>query len=74
MQGLGKDIHLVRILHQLPEIHDPDLVTDVFDHADVVGDEQIGQLVFVLDVHEQIEDLGLNGHVQGGDGLVGDDQ
>ena len=34
----------------------------------------IGQAALFLGVHEQVEDLGLDGHVQGGYGFVGHDE
>ena len=44
------------------------------DSAQVVGDEQIGEVEFVLQIHENVQNLGLDGHVQGGYRLVGDDE
>ena len=55
-------------------IHDGDLVADMLDHAEVVGDEDRGDPEVALQVHEQIEDLRLNAHVERADRLVGDDQ
>ena len=46
----------------------------MLDHAQVVGDEQIGEVEFVLQIHENVQNLGLDGHVQGGYRLVGDDE
>ena len=47
---------------------------DVLDHRQVVGDEQIGQLELVLQVVQQVDDLRADGHVEGADRLVADDQ
>ena len=60
--------------HELPEVHNRDAIRDVPDHAEVVGDEQIGEAVLLLEVFEQIDDLRLNGHVQGGNGFVTDNE
>ena len=46
-------------------IHDGHVVTDVLHHAEVVRDKQIGQPEVILEFAEQVEDLGLDGHVQG---------
>ena len=80
-QGLGVGVHrpLVQLLGRrdlddLPQVHDRDPVRDVPDHAQVVGDEDVGQAQLVLQVVEQVDDLGPDGHVQGRDRLVGDDQ
>jgi len=39
-----------------------------------VSDKEIGQVPFLLQVLHQIQDLGLNGHVQGGNRLITDDE
>ena len=44
------------------------------DHGQVMGYEQIGELHLLLQVHEQVDDLGLDGNVQGADGLITDDE
>ena len=72
--GVGEQLVRGRQLHALPEVHHHDLVGDVLHHAHVVGDEHVGQAQFLLQVHEQVQDLGLDGHVQGGDRLVADDE
>ena len=47
---------------------------DVPHHRQVVRDEQVGQAELALQVVEQVDDLGLDRHVERGDRLVGDDQ
>ena len=49
---------------------DDDPVGEVADDRQVVGDEQHGDAVTVVDVEEEIEDLGLDRDVERGDGLV----
>ena len=39
-----------------------------------MGDEEIGQTLFLLVIPQQVHHLGLNGYIQGGNGLVADDQ
>ena len=46
----------------------------MLDHAHVVGDEQVGQPELALELLEQVQDLGLDRHVEGRDRLVADDQ
>ena len=58
----------------LAEIHDGEAVADVFDDGEVVGNEEVGEFHFLLEVHEEIEDLALDGDVEGGDGFVADDE
>ena len=39
---------------------------------EVVGDEEVGEAELRLQVLEQVDDLALDRHVEGGDGLVAD--
>ena len=63
-----------RVLDDLAQIHDRDPVGHVANDAEVVGDEEIGQAELVLNVLEQVDDLGLHGNVERRNGFVGDDQ
>ena len=62
-------------LDQLAQVHDPDGVGHVADHGQVVGDHDVGRgSPALLEVLHQVEDLGLDGDVEGRDRLVGHDQ
>ena len=61
-------------LHDLAQIHHPDALAAVLHHAQVVGDEEIGQVQLLLQVLQQVDDLGLDGHIQSGHRLVADDE
>jgi hypothetical protein len=37
-------------------------------------DEQIREAIFVLEIHQQVDDLSLDGNVQSRDGLVSNDE
>ena len=39
-----------------------------------MGDEDVGEMALLLELHEEVEYLGLNGHIQGGHHLVTDDE
>src|SRR5579884_2172200 len=56
------------------EVHDGDPVGDLPDHREVGGDEDVREPELALEVLEQVEDLRLDGDVEGGDRLVADDQ
>ena len=43
-------------------------------HGEVVGDEQVAQTTLRLQVHQQVQDLTLDRHIECGDRLVADDQ
>src|SRR5581483_9223597 len=61
-------------LDNAAEIHHGDAAADVLDDREVVGDEQIGDAEFLLQILQQIDDLGLDRDVERGDRLVADDQ
>ena len=71
---MGKQLLLGSPFHAGAHIHDHDLVGNVLHNAEVMGDEHVGQTSFVLQIHQQIQNLGLNGHVQSGDRLIADDE
>ncbi len=60
--------------HDFAQIHHRDTVGQVPDHPQVVGNEQVGEPELLLQLLQQVDDLCLDGDVQGGDGLVADEQ
>src|SRR5260370_26613970 len=64
MERVVVDLSAARDLDDLAEVHDRHAVADVAYHGEVVGDEQVRELELVLQVLEQVHDLGLNRHVQ----------
>src|SRR5579885_774252 len=57
-------------LHDLAEIHDRDAAADVLDHAQVVRDEQVGQVEPLLEVLQKVDDLRLDRYVERRNRLV----
>jgi hypothetical protein len=55
-------------------VHDGDQMAHVPNDLQVVADEEVADPEVALQVHEQIEDLALHGHVERGDRLVADDE
>ena len=55
-----------------PEIHDGDAVGQVLDDAEIVGDEKVGEVELRAQVHEQVQDLRLDRHVERCDRFVAD--
>ena len=55
-----------------PEIHDGDAVGQVLDDAEIVRDEKVGEVELRAQVHEQVQDLRLDRHVERRDGFVAD--
>ena len=57
-----------------PAAHHHHLGADLADHAEVVGDDDVREVLFGLEFAQQLEHLGLYGDVQRGRGLVADQQ
>ena len=55
-------------------LHHHHAVGDLGDHAKIVGDEQHGRLLALLQVADQFQDLRLRGDIERGGGLVGNQQ
>ncbi len=49
-------------------------MADVLDHAQIMRNEKIGQVILVLQVHHQVDDLRLNRNIQRRDRFIADDQ
>ena len=45
----------------------------MFDHRQVVGNNNVGKIKFLLKFDQQIDNLGLNGYIQRGNRLITDD-
>ena len=70
MAGALEDFADRALLDQFAGIHYADPVADLLDHGEVVADEQDGGLKLAAQVLEQVQDIGLDGGVQGGGRLV----
>src|SRR5262249_647732 len=57
-----------------PAIHYPQLITYFGDDAEIMSNEDQGEVVLPLQVTEQVEILGLDRQVEAGGRLVGDQQ
>ena len=69
-----EEIHRRCRLDDLPQVHHAHAIGHVANHVQPVGDEQIGELQLLLKFHQEIEDLGLHRHIEGGHRLVGDEK
>src|SRR5256885_14637855 len=74
MERLGEQLAGRRLLDNPTEVHDDDAPAQVADDAEVVRDEQVGQVELLLQLDEQVEHLRLHGHIESGYRLVGDDE
>src|SRR5215469_11001180 len=74
MQRVGEEGRFVGVLDDLTKVHHRDAVADMLDDREIVRDEQIGQVLFALQIHHQVDDLRLDRDVEGRNRLVADDQ
>ncbi len=70
----GEEVVDRRLLDHLAGVHHGDAVTEVGDHTEVVSDEQDAEPELALELAEEVEDLRLDGHVERGGRLVGDEE
>ena len=70
----GEELGGRRQLHDLARVHHRDPVHRLVDDAQIVGDQDQGHAELPLERHEQPEDLGLDRHVEGRGGLVGQEE
>ena len=73
VRGAGEDAGGGAGLDDLAVLHDRDAVGDAADDAEVVGDEEHPHALGLLHLGEEVEDAGLDGDVERGGGLVGDE-
>ena len=71
---LAEQFPTIGELRDAAEIHHGDAVADVLHDAHVVGHEDVGQAEFALEGLQEVEHLGLDGDVQGGDRLIAHDE
>ena len=62
------------VLHRPAGVHHQDVVGHLGDDAEVVGDDHDRRVELTLQVLEQVEDLRLDGDVESGGRLVGDEE
>ena len=65
--GVGRtlvDLVCVALFDDLTEVHDGDVVAEVTDDRQVVGDEEVGDAQLVLELGEQVDHLRLRRHVE----------
>ena len=73
---LGVEEHLVHrpLLQQLAFAHHRHPGAQLAHHMEVVGDEEDPRPLLPVDLFQQVQDALLDGHVQGGGGLVTDEE
>ena len=74
VEGMGEELLALGKLHQLSLVNHGDPVADEAHHGKVMGHKKIGQVPLLLQIGQQVQHLGPDGNVQGGYGLIGDDE
>jgi len=72
--GLAEDSLNRALFDNRAEIHEGDIIAHITDDAEVVGDEQVGEMKGALEVDEEVEHLRLYGDIQSGGGFVEDEE
>ena len=74
MQRMIEYLFRFRILYHVSQIHNTYRIGDMLYNGQVVGNKKIGQIKFLLQVTEQIDNLCLNGNIQCGYRFVADNE
>ena len=74
MQRIRKHLFSISLLDYLAQVHDRDAIGDMFDHRQVVRDEQVREVVLPLKLAEEVEYLRLDRDIQCRHSLVADDE
>src|SRR5262249_41733503 len=70
MQRIAVQLITVGELDHLAKVHDRDTMAQVTDNAEIMGNEEVGEVELVAEIFEEIDDLCLDGHVERRDCLV----
>src|SRR5580698_5460398 len=66
IQRMGKKLGGGRLLHHARGVEDGDIVGVLGDDAEIMRNQNYGEAEAHLQITDQIENLGLNGNVEGG--------
>ena len=72
MAGIVENFLGGTVLHHLAGVHHRHIVGHLGNHTKIVGNEQHGKLPLLLQPIQKLQNLGLDGHIQGGGGFVTD--
>ena len=74
MGGVGGDEFGRAFFDEFTVFENRDLIADVFNDGEVVGNEKVGEVKFFLEVHQKVDDLGLDRDIEGTDRFIADDK
>jgi hypothetical protein len=74
MGGVGGDEFGGAFFDEFTVFENGNLIADVFDDGEIVGNEEVSKVKFFLEVHQKVDDLGLNRDIECADRFVADDE
>ena len=72
--GIGVNVPVGGRFDDLTQIHHGHVIADVLDDGQVVRDEDVGKRKLLLQVDQQVDDLGLDRDIEGRHRFVADDE
>lgn len=70
MLGMGVNRGSIGLFDNLTAEHDDDIMADMFHNCKIVRDKQVRKPKLILEILQQIDDLGLNTDVQGAHNFI----
>src|SRR4030042_6485156 len=61
-------------LHHLAQVHHSDIIADTLGNQKLMGDVEVGKAKLLSEVLQKVENLGLDGDIQGGGRFVKGDK
>jgi hypothetical protein len=74
MGGVGGDEFGGAFFDEFTVFENRDLIADVFNDGEVVGNKEISKVELFLEIHQKVDDLGLDRDIEGTDRFVADDK
>ncbi len=74
MGGVGGDEFGGAFFDEFTVFENGNLIADVFNDGEIVGNKEVGEVKFFLEVHQKVDDLGLDRNIEGTDRFVADDK
>ena len=71
--GPGEELVRLRLLDNAPKVHHCHPGCDMPNHGEIMSNKQVSNTEARLQIHQEIDDLRLDRHVECGDGLVAND-
>ena len=62
------------LLYDASEVHHADLIAEVTHDGEVMGDEEVGQVEALLELSQEVYDLGLDGDVERAHRLIEEEE